>query len=215
MSFSLLSILATSLFAVLLISLHFIKPELNPSWRFISEYAIGSWGWLMKIAFFSWAMAYFALFVALRRHLFTKLGKAGLISLLISASGLIIAGIYTTDPVTSDAVTLEGQLHGLGGTLGIAMPVAAWCVGFSVSRISPIGSTWVRFSTFLAVGAAVFSMVSLGIMLSSSGGKVTPEVPVGIPTRLEVVGYCVWLLATGWKVNTLMNAEGGIAERAV
>jgi len=44
---------------------------------------------------------------------------------------LTIAAIFTTDPITAskDAVTTEGSLHNLGGTLGIAMPFAAALIG--------------------------------------------------------------------------------------
>src|ERR687897_1230020 len=123
-------------FAVLLVALHFIKPELNPSWHFISEYAIGRHGWMMVLAFGSLAFSYVMLTVALRSQLRTIWGRIGLALLLVSAAGLAIAAIFTTDPITAskDAVTSEGRLHNLGGTLGIAMPVAAVLVGWSLAR---------------------------------------------------------------------------------
>ena len=37
-------------FALLLALLHVLRPDLDPSWRFISEYAVGSFGYLMIIA---------------------------------------------------------------------------------------------------------------------------------------------------------------------
>jgi hypothetical protein len=48
-----LSFAATTLFLVLLAALHLFKPELDPSWHVISEYAIGRYGWLMVLAFLS------------------------------------------------------------------------------------------------------------------------------------------------------------------
>jgi hypothetical protein len=39
-----LSLAAAATFLVLLVALHFIKPELDPSWRMISEYEIGDYG---------------------------------------------------------------------------------------------------------------------------------------------------------------------------
>jgi hypothetical protein len=36
---------------------HFLKPEFDPSWRMVSEYAIGRWGWVMQLAFFSLTIA--------------------------------------------------------------------------------------------------------------------------------------------------------------
>ena len=122
-----LSLGAVVTFLVLLAALHLIKPELDPSWHFISEYAIKDYGWLIALAFCSLAFSFIALFFALRSHLQTIVGWIGLALLWVSATGLIIAGIFTTDPITTSpgAMTTSGLLHNLGGTLGIAIPFAA------------------------------------------------------------------------------------------
>ena len=39
-------------FFVMYVAFVFIQPELNPMYRFGSEYAVGRMGWLMKLAFF-------------------------------------------------------------------------------------------------------------------------------------------------------------------
>jgi hypothetical protein len=36
-------------FIVVMTSLHFIKPEVDPSWQMIGEYEIGGLGWLMQL----------------------------------------------------------------------------------------------------------------------------------------------------------------------
>jgi Protein of unknown function (DUF998) len=113
---ALLSFAAAATFVVLLAALHFIKPELDPSWHFISEYAIGDYDWIMVFAFLSLALSYVSLFVAIRSQLRTIAGRIGLVLLLVSALGLTIAAIFTTDPITvsEDALTTEGTLHNLG-----------------------------------------------------------------------------------------------------
>jgi hypothetical protein len=185
-------------FAVLLVALHFIKPELDPSWHFISEYAIGRYGWMMVLAFLSLALGYVSLFVAIRSHLRTITGRIGLALLLVSALGLIIAAVFTTDPITvsEDAVTTEGTLHNLGGTLGIAMPFAAVLVGWNLAR-DPAWSSAKRllmWATGLALVAFVVSFFSLGIMLSQSGGEFGSDVSVGWANRIEILAYSVWLM---------------------
>jgi hypothetical protein len=185
-------------FAVLLVALHFIKPELDPSWHFISEYAIGRYGWMMVLAFLSLALGYVGLFVAIRSQLRTITGRIGLALLLVSALGLIIAAVFTTDPITvsEDAVTTEGTLHNLGGTLGIAMPFAAVLVGWDLAR-DPAWSSAKRllmWATGLALVAFVVSFFSLGIMLSQSGGEFGSDVSVGWANRIEILAYSVWLM---------------------
>ena len=110
-----LSFAGAATFLILLAVLHFIKPELDPSWHFISAYAIGDHGWIMVLAFLSLALSCVSLFVAIRSQLRTVAGRIGLALLLVSAPGLTIAAVFTTDPITvsKDAVTTEGTLHNL------------------------------------------------------------------------------------------------------
>ena len=193
-----LSFAGAATFALLLAALHFIKPELDPSWHFISEYAIGEYGWIMVLAFLSLALAYASLLVAIRSQLRTIAGRIGLALLLLSALGLTIAAIFTTDPITvsENAVTTEGTLHNLGGTLGLAMPFAAALVGWTLSR-NPAWSSARRpllWATGLALVAFLVSFVSLSVMVSRSGGEFGPDVLVGWPNRIEIVAYSVWLM---------------------
>jgi hypothetical protein len=198
-----LSLGAVVTFLVLLAALHLIKPELDPSWHFISEYAIGDYGWLMALAFCSLAFSFIALFFALRSHLQTIVGRIGLALLWVSAAGLIIAGIFTTDPITTspEAMTTRGLLHNLGGTLGIAIPFAAAFISWGLARhpawasarqpiIGAAGLAWIGF--LVAIG-------SLSVMLSRSNGVFGPGVLVGWPNRLEMVTYCVWLMVVAWQ----------------
>ena len=198
-----LSFVAAAAFVVLLAALHVIKPELDPSWRFISEYAIGDYGWMMVLAFFSLALSYVTLFIAIRSQIRTISGRIGLALLLVSAAGLTMAGIFTTDPITAsqDGMTAEGYLHSLGGWLGFAMPFAAALVSWSLAR----DQAWspARRSLIWAAGLAwigfLVSLVSLGVMVSQSSGQFGPEVLVGWPTRFEIFTYCVWLMVVAWR----------------
>jgi hypothetical protein len=193
-----LSFASAAAFVVLLAALHLIKPGLDPSWHFISEYAIGRHGWIMVLAFLSLALSYVTLFVAIRSQVRTLVGRIGLAMLLASALGLITAAVFTTDPITAseDAATIEGALHNLGGTLGIAMPFAAALVGWKLVR-NPAWFSAKRsllWATGLALVAFVVSFVSVGIMVSQSGGKFGPDVLVGWPNRMEIVAYSAWLM---------------------
>jgi Protein of unknown function (DUF998) len=206
-----LSLAAAAMFLVLLAALHLIKPELDPSWRFISEYAIGDHGWIMAVAFFSFAAGYVALFIAIRSQTRTITGRIGLALLLVSAAGLAIGGIFTTDPITAskDALTTTGKLHSLGGTLGIAQPIAAAFISWTLAR-NPAWSVARRalLSTAgLALVAFLGSAAASGIMLSQHDGKFGPEVLVGWPNRLEVLAYSVWLMTVAWHAIQLRSQE--------
>ncbi len=200
---ALLSFASAATFVVLLSTLHVIKPGLDPSWHFISEYAIGDHGWMMVLAFLSLALSFVALFVAIRSQTRTIAGRIGLALLLVSALGLTIAAIFTTDPITvsKDAATSEGSLHNLGGTLGLAMPFSAALIGWKLTR-NPAWSSAKRpllWATGLALVAFLVSFVSVGVMVSQSGGKFGPDVLVGWPNRIEIVAYSVWLTVVAWQ----------------
>ena len=202
-----LSLAAAATFVVLLAALHLLKPELDPSWHFISEYAIGRHGWMMVLAFGSLAFSYLMLTVALRSQLRTIWGRIGLALLLVSAAGLAIAGIFTTDPITAskDAVTSDGKLHDLGGTLGIAMPVAAAIISWSLAHNQAWSSARrsLIWATALALLGFVVSFSSLSIMVSQHDGRFGPDVLVGWPNRLEVLAYSVWLMVVAWHAARL------------
>lgn len=192
------SFASAAAFAVLLVALHFVKPDLDPSWHFISEYAIGRLGGVMVLAFLALAASYIVLFAALRSRLRTIAGRAGLALLLVSALGLAIAAAFTTDPVTVSpgTATIEGGVHNLGGTLGFAMPFAAALVGWQLAR-DPAWSSARRsilWATGLALVAFVVSFAWLGVVVSQSGGTFGPGVPAGWPGRFEILAYSAWVM---------------------
>lgn len=197
-----LALAAGAVFAVLLVALHVVKPEIDPSWRFISEYAIGNHGWIMVLALFALALGQFALFLALRPRIATLGGRIGLVCLLVGAAGLGLAGAFTSDPITTTAPsTTSGQLHALGGTLGMGMPFAVLLVSWALAR-NPAWSSLRRpllWTAGLAFLGFLVSAVSLGVLLSHSAGRFGPDVPVGWPTRFEILTYDLWLMAVAWS----------------
>ncbi len=197
-----LSFAGAAMFVVLLAVLHLIKPELDPSWHFVSEYAIGDNGWMMVLAFLSLALSYVALFMALRRQVRTLAGRIGLALLLASAVGLTMGGVFVTDPISAnhDARTVSGKLHSVGGTIGIVIPFAAALISWSLSR----NRAWalarepLLWSAGLAVLGFLLSVVSLGVLLSQSDGSFGPDVLVGWPNRLEILAYTAWPMVVAW-----------------
>jgi hypothetical protein len=201
---------AAAAFVILLAALHLIRPDLDPSWRFISEYEIGDFGWLMSLAFLSLAVSYVALFIAVRPQLRGIGGYIGLVCLLISAAGLTLAAIFTTDPITTnpDAMTTSGQLHSLGGTLGFAMPFASVLVSWSLARHPAWSSArqpllWAAGLTAIGFLASIVSLMTL----IPGDGHFGPDVPVGWPLRFEIVTYCVWLIVTAWQALQVRSAR--------
>jgi hypothetical protein len=75
---ALLSIAAVVTNQAVLAALIFIKPELNPTFHPIGEYALGRLGWIQVLAFLISAVSYGAMFVAIRGQIRDGLGTVGL-----------------------------------------------------------------------------------------------------------------------------------------
>lgn len=173
---------------VLLAALHFLSPELDPSWRWVSEYALGDYGWVLALMFLTWALTSIALFFAIKSQICTMGGKIGLGFLLASAVGMSMGAIF-------DA---SHSLHGLAFIIGVpSLPIAAILISLSLVRdpawISARRSIlWTASLTWISL-VLMFAAVFIG--LSQSGGEFGPEVLVGWPNRLLVVAYCSWPMA--------------------
>lgn len=207
-----LTIIAAITFVVLLGALHFLNPDLEPSWRVISEYALGPYGWLMRVAFVCLAASCLALVVGIRPHMRSLAGRIGLAFLVVSAAGMLIAAAFTTDPITTnpEARTSTGKLHEIGAMLDVT-PVAAVLIAWSLGRRNPAWSSARRvlyLTTALTSLALLAFFITLGVTLSANNGTFGPEVPIGWPNRLMVLTYCIWLVATAKRAIKLVGQLG-------
>jgi hypothetical protein len=191
---------AAAMVLVLLAVLHILKPEYDPSWRMISEYEIGRFGWAMQLAFFSLAIAHVSAIAAVRSQAKSIIGYIGLGLLLVAATGLIIGGIFPSDPITTDpeALSASGKMHGLGGMLGIpVMPVAVALVSSALIRCNR-ASAGMRAWLWLTVGLVWLSFVALVFLAFVAKGRLGPDVLIGWPNRLFIIGCSLWLMVVAW-----------------
>lgn len=195
--------------ALLMLALHAIKPEFEPSWRFLSEYAIGRHGWIMTLAFLVWSASSAALALAVRREVTTRSGRIGAAVLLVVAAALVPAGLFPQDPVTArpDETTTSGTIHALASMIGIpGIPIAAMLISSSLSQSSP---GWAAHRPAL-MRSAHATWISLALMVGylawavPHAGGFTSEVWAGWMNRLVVATYLLWQLV----VSRLLVANG-------
>jgi len=124
---ALLAIAAAAAALLLLASLHVLSPEFDPSWRMVSEYALGHYGWVLSLMFLAWGISAWALAVALWSQVKTRAGKVGLWFLVIAGIGEAMASVFD---ITHDTG------HSIAGVLGIGgFPIAALLLSVSLGRI--------------------------------------------------------------------------------
>lgn len=187
--------------------LHLLKPELDPSWRFVSEYAVGQHGWVMGVGFFALAAGYAAAFLIVRSQVRGVVGFLGLAFLLAAVVGLTLAAFFPMDPITIDPAeaTAAGNMHALAAMIGMpSVPIAAMLISFNLAR-KPL---W-RPARAALVGWAMLALVSIVLMsatimvLMPDSTSFGPDVAVGWPNRLVMLAYCGWVISVGWQAARL------------
>ena len=202
-----LSIACGLLFALILGSLHVLEPEFDPTWRFISEYALGGFGWMMNLAFLALALSLACAGVAILSQVRPIVGYIGLAVLGIAAIGMLIAGIFTTDPETAsrgaDAATFSGSMHLLGASLDYT-PVAALVLSFVLAR----NTSWrpIRKLLFITASITLVGLAAFMVVLPYDG-RIGPGVLAGLFGRFLLLSYLGWLLAVDFYAIKLRNAQ--------
>jgi hypothetical protein len=197
---------------LLLASLHVLSPEFEPSWRVISEYAFGQYGWVLSLMFAAWGISTWALARAIWSHVATKAGKVGLWLLVAAGLGEALASVFD--------VTHEVG-HGIAGLLGVlGLPVGALLVSAALARSGAWSATnagvrrWLAHLTWVSL---VLLVVTLGLMTAqvahANGGKLPTHAPKALPAgvigldgwadRLIVLSSCVWVIVVAWQAITV------------
>jgi hypothetical protein len=181
------------LYSALLFSLHIVKPELDPTWSFISEYALGKFGWLMTVTFLALTGSQISLFFAIRTQVKTVIGYIGLFLLVLSAVGILITAVYQTDPITTNqaAMTQTGTMHVIGASLDWT-PFAALFISLSLAR-TKVWSIKKRSMLITTTITLVLTIAFMATVASAPDGKFGPGVYAGLVGRFLIWSYLGWL----------------------
>ena len=207
-----MSVIFSTAFISILFLLHFLKPELDPSWRMISEYEIGRYGWLMRLAFFCWGSSVLSLLVALWGSLRTMGGKVGYVWLVLIGIALFGAGIFATNAITDTTPSTANSLHTLCGAFVImTFPIASSLVVGSLARNEEWSAVrrqqfWMEILVWLSM-FAFFGSITISTAINPSAGRVGPEVYLGWPNRLMVVIYNIWLVTIAVNAKKLSSVS--------
>ena len=203
------SLVFGSFFLILLTLLHFLKRELDPSWRMISEYEIGRHGWLMRLAFFCWGASVLFGTITIWPSLQTTGGTISRWWLLVIVIFLAGAGIFKTDPITAQTARLTNRLHQLCGAVVIlTFPIAATLSSVSLMK-NPV---WMPARGLLILGIVLvwlgviiyFATIFLARSKNPKAGEGGSRIYMGWPNRFNVVTYILWLFIVAASAIHLM-----------
>ena len=211
-----LAIFANSLAVVLLAALHILSPEFSPSWRMISEYALGHYRWMLSVMFLCSGVSCWALAVAIQSEIRTNAGKLGLLFLFISGTGGVLAAFFdVTRPVG----------HGIAGLLGvIGFPIAALLLSVALGRkevwhSNRKGLLWIANLSWISVVLLIATLTIMIMQLrAANGGHLPQHAPKSLPSgvlplagwadRMIVLSNWAWVFLAAYKaIRVRRNAR--------
>ncbi len=192
-----LALLGLVYFLGTVIAFHFLRPDYDPTWRFVSEYAVGTYGSLMTAAFYALGIASTALLMGLVLGVSREgTSIAGLILLGIWCVGVFVAAAFPIDAQGSIR-TIFGSIHGFAALVafGSLLPGA-----IAITRCLARDERWKSSRRSLWTLALICPCAFVLYYLASSRGF------GGLAQRLFFVSILAWLFLVSWKLNR--NARG-------
>lgn len=205
-----LAIASTVLFQALLFGLILLRPDLDPYWHTVSEWAYGPYGWVLRLAFYAAALGYVALGVSLRSHVPNAVGRVGLAILAICVLGCVGVGTFVTDPMPlRPPLSTTGMLHVISGMSHILLlPCAAIVITTRLARTNPNEATRVRLRWLglMPLVALIAFIVHQALYVMPQGPDAYgPNVPIGWPPRLLFLTYSIWVVAVACTLPRLLG----------
>lgn len=161
--------------------LHFLEPACSPLTCTVSEYTLGTYGWLMSTAFGALALGSASLASWLRTR--RALGTVPLLLLWIWAAGTAVAGVFPTDPGGA-ATSWHSVIHGIAASMALLSLYLAE-VGYLASHARK------RAPRVLAVITGVVCCV----IPATVGLGVIGLLPFGVVERSIITAHLAWLLS--------------------
>lgn len=195
-----------------LLTLHFVSSEFKPSFRMISEYALGKHRRLLTIFFFCWGLCSISSGIILWNVVTTGWAQFGVILFFISGMGAIMGGLFD----------VQHKLHGLSFGLGVPFyPIGVLLVtyhlleksewqNYTIAMLFSSHSIWI---SLILMGTALLlffsNLKSAGVEFGSNSAPIT-ELPKGVTgihgwlNRFLVLCYILYPILTAKILLTIL-----------
>jgi hypothetical membrane protein len=167
------------------IALHFLEPEYDPRFQFMSDYAWGAYGWLMTTTFFVLGLAVLTVAIGVRDvHQSSRSARVGFGLLVIGAVFVCLAGIFRGFP-----------LHDIASAVAIPSLVLAAVI---------LSSSFRTAAGWQAIYPAAF-LISIGMF----SAVVSMFADIGMPGLQQRAFLFLLLLWLCLVVETLVRQDSG------
>ena len=185
-------VVGVGLFALTVVALHILDPDLSVIDEPISVYSLGEYGWLSQVGTIAMGLGLIGIALGLRETLVSgKRVTASWVLVLIAGLGFIISGLFVTDPTGAIESTTSGTLHDLGGYISLlGVVITVWMLQGVFSR-DAVYQHFARTQLWFAVlvTASMVALLTLG------------EGQLGLMQRPFVVAVVVWLLVLAVRIR--------------
>ena len=181
--------------ALALLLLHLLRPDLAPANHMISEYAVGTFGWVMQSVFVGLSFGCAALLIGLAFNGPTSIAaRLGILLLGIASVGLIVSAIYPMDLPGSPA-TRAGEMHDLSFMVNVGS------IALAIVLLTASFGSDLRWRSFRRTSIVLFSLIALAFVLQFL--TLHKGAPYGLANRFFIAVVLAWLIATSIRLRNL------------
>jgi Protein of unknown function (DUF998) len=197
---SLIAIGGIVYFVVAVLILHVLRPEYNPINHAVSNYAVGSYGYLMTAAFYTLALSVFALALGLARSMvLINQARVAILLLNIASVGMIVMGIFPGDVhALHPPATVTGVIHWTAAGASFASIMIA---AFILPRCFKTDERWQAFqrSTLVLAMAMVAALLAYGVLALVGW--------IGVGQRIYIAVSLMWLLFVAVVLRSIASRK--------
>jgi hypothetical protein len=184
----------------------FTRPGYSQRRNFVSQLSTGETGWVQVVNFLVCGTLVLLCALGLRQALKGTRGAVGAPILLgLFAIALLVAGIFSTDPVLGyppgapQVQTTHGAIHGVAGLLAFTLLPAA-CLVMAWHFASRPGETrWTVYSIVAGLVVLVFFFAAAFSSQADMSGT-WHNAPTGIFQRIAIFAGFTWISIVAWHL---------------
>ena len=202
MFLALLALVGIAVKFLTIAAFHFLRPDVNPVLEPISNYGVGSYGFLLTVADIGSILATFALVFGLYLGIWPP-GRSyvGLFLLGLCGVSELLAGIFPID-IGGEATT-AGTIHNIVGNISFfCFPIAAILLSLRMGKDE-------QWRSLRRPALALSIVVVLTVILTIAGFNL--GIGFGVTQRVANVTVLVWMLVVALHLRSV--AQGALAQQ--
>ncbi len=190
--FALVSLIGNSIFILLVFLLHFLRKDLYLFEHFVSEYAIGNYGWVQTIGFFSLAIGQLFLIIGLRNNI--KPSITSLTTFIVWCSCIFLIAIFPTN-LPNASPTIANTIHNFSALfafISLAVTMISWGRDFKKNK------NWKNLSKLSLSFGTVSFLLLVALTLSPISFR-------GLTQRILISLDLCWLIVISSHLYSNLN----------